>query len=273
MLIGLAHSRIGEVSMALGLGEEARRRVIATLPVMEEAGARFTVARLRIMLMVTHLMCGATDEAEHLLAQMAPGEEAASSPMVESLVRAEILLARGQIEAGLSLLRRAADQLGNRHIPASDSELLGGDSWTFHVQAVTVVAHAQHGRLDLVEEIVDCLPDALSRVIAGATDLSLCGALILALAATDIDKGRRNGDAHVVSSAARMIALAERLGFQQEFQPTMSPERARQTAEQADESAYADSRSAYAGLGSDELMAAALEALRARPRLIGQDHA
>ena len=61
-----------------------------------------------------------------------------------------------------------------------------------------------------------------------------------------------------------MIALAERCRFLRNFQPTMSPARARDTAEQADRSAYDDAVSSYADLGPDQLRAAALAALRER---------
>jgi hypothetical protein len=38
--------------------------------------------------------------------------------------------------------------------------------WPLEAKAVTVVAHAQHGRLDLVEDLTGELPDRLSRMLA-----------------------------------------------------------------------------------------------------------
>ena len=64
-----------------------------------------------------------------------------------------------------------------------------------------------------------------------------------------------------------MVALAERFRFLRNFQPTMSAARARQAAEQADRPAYEDAVSSYAGLGHEELRAAALVALRERGAL------
>jgi hypothetical protein len=51
----------------------------------------------------------------------------------------------------------------------------------------------------------------------------------------------------------RLLALAERLRMQRELRPTMSAERARQMAENADGAAYADAVSEYAAQGRDEL--------------------
>jgi hypothetical protein len=142
-----------------------------------------------------------------------------------------------------------------------------------------VIAHAQHGRLDLVREITDELPRMVSKMItkfignppASFVDYSICGALLLALATVDIDRGEPTGDARVTRSGVRMIALAERFRFVRGFQPTMSAARARQIAEQADKSAYADAVSSYADLDRDELGAAALTALRERAQLNVRD--
>jgi hypothetical protein len=94
-------------------------------------------------------------------------------------------------------------------------------------------------------------------------EFPICGALLLALAMVDLDRGRR-GDQRATTSGVRMIALAERFRFLRGFQPTMSAARARRSAERADRSAYDDAVSSYADLGRDDLRAAALAALRAR---------
>jgi hypothetical protein len=59
------------------------------------------------------------------------------------------------------------------------------------------------------------------------------------------------------TGAVRMVALAERLGVMREFQPTMSADRARQAAQDADGAAYSDALSEYAALGREELREAA----------------
>jgi hypothetical protein len=66
-----------------------------------------------------------------------------------------------------------------------------------------------------------------------------------------------------------MIALAERFGLKNGFQPTMSAARARLAAQDADAPAYAGAVSAYAGLDPEGLRAAARAALQARAQVIG----
>ena len=66
-----------------------------------------------------------------------------------------------------------------------------------------------------------------------------------------------------------MIALAERFGLKNGFQPTMSAARARRAAQDADGPAYGEAVSSYAGLDPEGLRAAARAALRERAQVSG----
>jgi hypothetical protein len=134
--------------------------------------------------------------------------------------------------------------------------------WPFEVEAVAVLTHERHGRLDLVETLVDTLPGILSTMVDSArvVEFPICGSLLLALAVADLDRG-------ATAAGVRMIALAQRFGLLREFQPTMSPARITRIGERADGPAYADAVSSYAGLDHDGLRAAAVVALRARDQL------
>jgi tetratricopeptide (TPR) repeat protein len=180
-LQAVTHARISELCLQIERGDEARRHLLAALPVLERLGARSDLAGIRTWMVLASLQVGDVDEAEHWLEQTAPSraDEQDLGALTYGLgVRAEILLARGEVEAGLRLWRRAADLLVNAEEPIFD--------------------------------------------------------------------------------------LAERLEFLRNFQPTMSAARARRAAEQADRPAYEDAVSSYAGLGHDDLRAAALAALGSR---------
>ena len=269
-----AHGRICELCLQLEQGAEARRHLMAMLPVLEKLGVWSDVTGLRWWMVLANLQLGAVDEAEHWLEQSAPpGADEPVGTLTYGLgVRAEILLVRGEVEAGLRLWRRAVDLLTNAEGPIFGIESdPGEDPWILEVKAVTVVAHARHGRLDLVEELTGELPHRLSTLLTTPVAQSpflaqfpLFGALLLALAVVDLDRGARAGDQRATRSGARMVALAERFRFLRAFQPTMSSTRARHAAEQADRSAYDDAVSSYADLGHEELRAAALAALRER---------
>jgi predicted ATPase len=271
-----AHARISELCLQVERGEEARRHLLAVLPVLERLGNWSGLVGIKWWLMLASLQVGDVDEAEHWLEQTAPprADEPIGTLTYGLGVRAEILLARGEVDAGLRLWRRAVDLLEHAEGPIFDLDTdPGQDQWTLEAEAVTVVAHAQHGRLDLVEELTGELPHKLATKLANPVEnpppylmeLPTCGGLLLALAMVDIDRGARTGHQRTTRSGARMVALAERLRFLRNFQPTMSAAHARHAAQQANRPAYDEAVSSYAGLGDEELRSAALAALRERP--------
>jgi len=253
----VARSRVAELLLQLDRATEALPHMRVALRGLEEIGAGPALVRVRWAMVLANLQCGDVDEAEHWLERSAlgGGDETAGVLMFDVGVGAEILLARGDVEHGLGLWRRASDRIR----VAESAEVLGLEPWAWEVQAVTVIAHAQHGRLDLVEEITGELPPTLSGMLAAArpSAFPICGALLLALAMVDLDRGASG-------SGARLIALAEAFRFVRGFQPTMSAARARLAAEKADKAAYDDAVSSYAGLDHDALRAAAMAALKER---------
>jgi predicted ATPase/DNA-binding SARP family transcriptional activator len=273
-LWALAHCRVGELCLQLEQGAEAQRHLLAAQPVLDRLGARSDVVGIRWWMVLASLQSGAVDEAEHWLEETAT--DRADDPvgvLTYGLgVRAEILLARGELEAGLRQWRRAVDLLTDAEGPIFGLDVDPNDEpWALQAKAVAVVAHAQHGRLDLVDETTREVSRRLQTLLEDPVasppylvGLPLFGALLLALAMVDVERGARTGDERASRSGARMIALAERFRFLREFQPTMSSARARHAAQQADGPAYDDAVSSYADLGRDDLRAAAMEALRAR---------
>ncbi|WP_034271891.1 BTAD domain-containing putative transcriptional regulator [Actinospica robiniae] len=274
----LTHSRIGELCLDLGRGDEAHEHFAATLSILDglpglnafEAGS--SASRVRSAMVLANLQRGAVDEAEHWLelALRQDGPDGAGLPGFDIVARAEIQLARAEVEDGLRLWRQAAETLPDPGESAARTEPLQ-ESWRLEVEAMTVIAHAQHGRLALVGGLAGRLPRVAARMIVngaeGATSYAhfpYFGMLLLMLALLDLDRGRRTGDARALESGARMVALAERFRFKGGFHPTMSGAEARRLAEEADKPAYTEAGSAYTGLDADSLRAAAAAAVLAR---------
>jgi predicted ATPase/DNA-binding SARP family transcriptional activator len=278
-----AHARIGELCLQVeeaGSGDEALHHLSAALSVLEAFGAWSSANRVREAIVGANLQRGAYDEAERELKLTTP--RAADDPWdmadFDTTMYAEIALGRGDVDTGLRLWRSAAATLRDTQRSGSGGGLSHLEPWALQVQAIAVVAHAQHGRLEQVEEITGALPAAVSALtadpgqpgtLAASYGLLVCAALLLALAMADLDRAQRAGDARAARSGARMIALAERFGLKNGLQPTMSAARARQAAQAADGPAYADGVSAYAGLDPEGLRAAARAALQARTQFSG----
>ncbi|MEV0902224.1 BTAD domain-containing putative transcriptional regulator [Actinoplanes sp. NPDC049802] len=259
------HCRVAELCLHLEQGARARDHLLAALPALERLGAQSTVAGARTWLVLANLQLGDADEAERRLEEataVAYAEELESHSIGYDLgVRAELAFARGDVDEGLRLWRRVADQL-------RDAGQAYGviDPWVVEARSVTVVAHARHGRLDPVADLVAALPGRLLDLLTHPLEhpppylieQTICGTMLLAVATADLTRPDR------ATAAARMIALAERFRVLRNFQPTMSAATARADACRADRRAYEQAVSSYAHLAGDGLRAVAAQALRSR---------
>jgi predicted ATPase/DNA-binding SARP family transcriptional activator len=249
LIRGLAHSRVAELCLQLEPGEAPYHHFVAALSIAAELGWS-SGSRGQWALVQANLQRGAYDEAERGLEETTAhgAEEFVDLTLFELCVRAEILLGRGDVDGGLRLWRQAVDRVRDR-------DDLGG-LWPHEAEAVAVVNHARYGRLELIRELVDSLPGILSTMIPTASGamFRVCGSLLLALGLADLDRGS-------TTSAVQLLALAERFGLLRGFHPTMSPERFTIVA---DEPAYFEAVSTYAGLDPDELRAAAVAVLLSR---------
>lgn len=242
--------RIAELSLQVGEPEEAQRRLRAALGVIEP-----DVTGVRLALVMAHLHVGDLQAAEQWLAQ---AEEKTYDATVDVTfrqgVQAEIQLARGEIESGLRTWRLALAAINPAQGTEYRVEPSGMDPWLCEIQAVTVIAHAHHDRLELVADLVAELPARLAWLLRNPAEnpsptlmaTPVWGALLLAIGMADRPR------------SVRLIALAERLRYVRTFQPTMSVQRMRECAEQADKLAYTAAVSEYASLNRDELRLAAL---------------
>jgi hypothetical protein len=249
LMRGLAHSRVAELCLQFEPGDAAYHHFVVALSIAAQLGWS-SGFRGQWALVQANLQRGAYDEAERGLDETGArsGDESFDTVMFETCVRAEILLARGDVDGGLRLWRQAVDRGRNSAEPSA--------LWPFEAEAVAVVNHARYGRLELVPELVDSLPGILSTTIPDASEATfrVCGSLLLALGLADLDRG-------ATTSAVQLLALAGRFGLLRGFHPTMSPERFTVVA---DRPAYVDAVSSYAGLDPDELRAAAMAVLLAR---------
>src|SRR6266508_3715724 len=139
-LQAVAHARISELCLQVERGDEARRHLLAVLPVLERLGNWSDLVGIRWWMVLASLQVGAVDEAEHWLEQTAP--QRADEPVGVFTyglgVRAEILLARGEVDAGLRLWRRAVDLLVNAEGPIFGLDLAvdpSQEQWTLEAEA------------------------------------------------------------------------------------------------------------------------------------------
>ncbi|WP_328896899.1 ATP-binding protein [Streptomyces sp. NBC_00236] len=249
------HSRLSELCLRTGRGDEAYEHLKATLDVVPRLGDGHDYLFIRTSLVLACLQRGDPEEAEYWLRQAERDNtrEPDSFYRPDLAGRAEIALARGLTEVGLGLWRGVVEWMPEAGSPQGDELRL--DPSALHLQAVAVSAHAYADRLELVAEPLDRLRNGLRTLLSGPPgapwQLPVFGTVLHALGLAGLASG--DDDA----TAIRMLALAERLRVMRDFQPTMSADRARRAAENADRAAYADAVSEYAALERDELRDAA----------------
>ncbi|WP_328432227.1 ATP-binding protein [Streptomyces sp. NBC_00453] len=258
-------SRLAELCLQTERGGEALAHMERALDALESLGEWSDTIGMRWGLMLANLQIGDLDAAEHWLAEALRNqpEGSASDAFTPDLgARAEIALARGDVETGLGLWRRALDRLERTARPVFGDELVM-EGWVLELQSVALTAHARHGRTDLVAPLAAALPARLTALLTRPTaaphyvtvDFPVCGALLLALGTVAL----ADGDG---ARGARLTALAERFRALRNFQPTMSSARAREDAGNADRAAYEDAVSTYATLDAVGLREAALRLVR-----------
>jgi hypothetical protein len=269
-------ARLGELTLRMERSEESLRYFAEGVRLLGEIGAPRDVVGVYWGMMLAHLQLGHLDEAEHWLGRATADNAGNPEEDIEVDVgtfmfvlsaRAELALARGDVDTGLRLWRRAAVARDAVELPEVETS---GDSddlrpWALETQGGALAAHARFGRLDLVPDLLATLPGKLEMLLTNplerppvyVVEQQLVGALLIGLGMADIAAGDPG-------SGVRLIALAEQFKFMRGFRPTMSALDVRGAVQNADGPAYADAMSEYAGLDRDELRAAALAALRAR---------
>ncbi|MEU7711371.1 BTAD domain-containing putative transcriptional regulator [Micromonospora chalcea] len=279
----LVHSRIGELCMQTERSTEARDHLTAALDLLADSGPWWDRLQIRWSLVLVNLGLGEVDEAERWLrlatADACDGRYAAAPAQddqygmraYERGIRAEFALARGDVDAGLAGWREALDGLRQPADPLIWSGPPGDAPWHLEIRAAALAAHARHGRLDLVPGLADALRRRSAALLADPiadapgflVQLPIHGSLLLAVALVELDRSGGAGDkaAGDKAAGARLVALAERFGYQRNFQPTMSSAAARQAARDADPAAYDAARASYAALDHDELRLVAVAEL------------
>ncbi|MFL6124867.1 MAG: hypothetical protein ACJ73U_35240, partial [Actinophytocola sp.] len=268
-------SRIGELTLRAERSEEALASFTEAVRLLGAIGAPRDMVGVYWGMMIANLQLGRLDEAAHWLGRAtadnsgnpdADADDAAFQFLFAA--RAELSLARGEVDEGLRLWRRAVLAAPAEDTTDGATGTATGDDvppWVLETWVGAVGAHARFGRAELVADLMAELARRLERMLANpierppvyVIEQQLAGAALVALGAADVALG-------AVGSGVRLVALAEQFKVLRGFRPTLTVEDVRAAVQEADGPAYADALSEYAGLDRDHLRHAALTALRAR---------
>ena len=230
----MPHGVLAQLTMNVGDGAAAAEHARIALPVMRRIGASDDELQLRTLLVFCAIGDGRLADAADELGQM---DQVATSPAsfgaaaYRQVCRAELMIAAGDLRAGLELYRDAATQMRETRLPGVI--LTGLEPWLLLGGAMALSAHARYAADDDVARgaalFRDCRAGTL-RVLAQENprlDHPAAGLVLFALGSWGLL--RRAGPAE---GALRLLALADRFAYSR-MVPTMRWERITQAAEQA----------------------------------------
>ncbi|WP_308820120.1 ATP-binding protein [Pseudonocardia alni] len=240
----LVHGRLAELSLQLERHADALAHMRAADDALAALGVIGDPVGIRLGIVLAQLGMGATGEAERTLATIPVPADTAESVAFDLASRAELALALGNVDEGLVLWLRAADAL-----PVEGSAAwLQPYAWT--LRAIVVIAHLRHDRFAEVADLVATLPHAVRALLDDGVPDPFCGTLLVAIGLAELKHGR-------TTRGAWLVAVAERLHYQREYQPTMASGGIRSRVTSVSGPAYAAAVQYCLGLNREQLRAEA----------------
>jgi predicted ATPase len=205
---GVLSAMVSSLAFQAGDLIEAAHYARAALPILRALGALEDHAQTRATLAMLALHQGRLDEAERIFDELAAqdGTEALFGGAMELMCgRAELLLAQGEIEAGLAAYAEAYAVIRERGVPGFPAPAAFAP-WMMVAQAAQVAAFVRHGRRPGSER--DELLGHARAMVAGEgfVDVPVLGCGFFALAVWELAFGDRG-------AGAMLLAYADRFAF------------------------------------------------------------
>lgn len=211
---GLLSAQLSSFAMQAGDFDEADAFALEAMPILQALGAAEDFTEARTVRAVIALHRGDYDEAERLLDGL-EDDEATQSIFGGALTilccRAELLLARGEVDRGLGAYADVVAVMRSRGIPGLDLPD-GFQPWVLYPQAALVATAARHGRLSAVRAQRDDMLAKMTVTLAGDgfIDVPITGTALFALGMWELVSGN-------LDAGSRLLAFAERFSFSRMF--------------------------------------------------------
>ncbi len=253
------HSELSQLAMVMGDHREAARHAEIAWPTLLRLHAVDDARSMRISTALSALIEGDLDACERILDEVdviADGAQMGSR-MVLKAARAEVALARGDVETGLRIFDEAVAAVSDAELPG-----IGLTPWVLFAAGGALVARVHHvaGPQDArADELRDLLVDGTGFLASGAltfTDLPLNGVLTVALGAWVL----RFGDPATHDDGVLLLAVGERWAYNRSL-PCLAWERLVALAERAAPGRIGELQKEYAGRPGPELISVAEKVL------------
>ena len=225
----MMHSVAGGLNAQLGKREEAARHALLAIPILDQLEANDDGVQARSLLAGHAIAEGGFEEAERLIQEierLTHERTGFGGAFVTGTVRAELALAKGDVEEGLLLYRVAGKELAAITLPGMDRT--GFEPWTLFGDAAGTTAHAIHGTGEDGSDLFERLRAKASQVLnpdRPRMDYPVAGMVLHGLGTWGLLKQAMDPE-----DAIRLLVLAELFAYPQ-FTTTMDPARTQDEAE------------------------------------------
>ncbi|KAA1415263.1 AAA family ATPase [Nocardioides humilatus] len=226
----IGHTQLAGLYAQFGRAEETAAHLREALPVLWRLGAEDDALQAESLLAMVAVRDGDLAEAERIIERVEAHPRRTFGYGTAGTVlsaRAELMIARGDIEAGLRLSRAAADELIALRFPGVATSDLA--PWVVFGESIAVVTHARFDSGDAGSAYYDSLLTKAPKVIeaGGDLDFPVLGTLLFALGTWGLHRGTLPA-----TDAVHLLVLAERFAYNR-FNPTVSWDAAVAAAEAA----------------------------------------
>lgn len=262
-------SQLCSLASQLGDWPLAVRHATRAEPVLRALGAMEDVVQLRSVVAFADLAAGRVEEASRVLDEIA-AEDPATNGMgwsVTTTGRAELALATGQVDEGLRLHLECLDDARARRWEGMDhpAELL---PWVLFAEAVALVAHALHGRVEEVRRLAgqvrasftslvgDPAPETAGSLAASRRDrdFPVLGGVLLGYGCWVLAGSVAREESPTARMAAvRLVALGHRFGYHRSL-PSMAWDNVRGLVERTAPVVLTPMLEEYAGRPAPDLL-------------------
>ncbi len=220
--LGMLHTQMALLSMQVGEPGTARKHAELAWPLLERLHAHDDAVQLRAGTAMGALILGDVGECERILDEIGGMQHGKTfgGQSVESGTRAELALAKGDVDGGLAAYLAAVDQMKRIRFPGMETS--GMEPWTVVAESAALMAHvryaattAQEAERDRLAEMLVGKGVRLMRMDNSFLDFPVTGMLLASVGAWSLARG---GDPEV---AVRLLVLARRFSYNQTF-PVMA---------------------------------------------------